>query len=254
MAESSFSNSFKDLYQDVLRYQGQNPSLTSGSVWESAKRRTNDAYRRFLSIDWSWNTSVEVLQVEHGKNEYELPDEFSTLKTSFRLFPYMGWINPQEIPIGKLQQFQGFYPRTGIPLYFAVKTTYTPQAGVRYTVIFYPTPHINLSYNYEYRVLPNILVNDTDIPFCPGDVSLVLRAFCLSEVEAFDEEGAKSTWTNLLFQTLLPQALSNDAKKRPITAGSMNVGADDYSAGNWPTQHAIAGNTIQIGGGGITPM
>jgi hypothetical protein len=252
--ESSFSYSFRDLWQDVLRYQGQNPALTSGTALENAKRRVNDAYRRFLSINWSWGSEVDVLEVNHGKNEYELPDNFGTMKTSFKLFPYMGWINPNEIPIGKLMSFQGFYPRTGIPLYFAIKTTYTAEQGVRYTAIFYPTPHVNLSYNYEYKVLPGKLVGDDDIPYCPSDESLVLRAFCLSEVETFDEEGAKSTWTNLLYNTLLPQAISNDSRKRPATAGNLNSFADDLSAGNWPTMHPQFGNTFQADNGPIVPM
>jgi hypothetical protein len=251
--ESSFSYSFRDLYQETLRYQGQNPNAT-GTVLDNAKRRVNDAYRKFLSQDWSWGSIVNVLQCDATKAEYELPDNFGAMRTSFKLFPYMGWINPQELPIGKLLQFLSFYPRTGIPVYFAIKTNYDPEEGVRYTAILYPTPHVSLTYSYEYKVLPNILANDNDIPYCPGDLSLVLRAFCLSEVETFDEEGAKSTWTQLLYNTLLPAAIRKDATKRPKSAGDMNNYADDLGAGNWPTIHPQFGNTLQYGSGPVTPV
>jgi hypothetical protein len=246
--ESNFTYTFSDLYKDVLSYQGQNRDETDATLVATAKRRVNEAYRKFLGYDWAFLSQFEVLKVDAGQYEYTMPDNFSILRSSFKLFPFMGWANPQEIPVGKFWSFQSFYPRTGIPLYFTFKSEFSPTSGLRYKVLFYPTPHIGLTYNYEFKILPNAMVNDADIPYCPANLSHVLRAFCLSEVEQFDEEGTKTAWTTILYNVMMPQAMKENSIRSDKTVGNMCIGGSPYTIGNFPTLHPIFGNMLSIGG------
>jgi len=141
----------------------------------------------------------------------------------------------------------------GIPAMYTFHTEYTPQKGLRWHVLFYPTPHVEITYNYEYRRLANELVNDADIPWCPGDLSTVLRAFCLTEVETFDEEGTRKTWTDKLYGTnrtpgLLSVALANENKRRPDSVGNMNDAGTEGILMNGPTVHPLYGNTMNVNG------
>jgi hypothetical protein len=249
--ESTLTYKFSDLFADVSAYRGKSRSPTGDDLTD-AKRRVNDAYRKFMSLDWEFLSQHRVLKVDAGKYVYELPDEYSVLRTPFKLFPYMGWVNPVEVPMDRFWQYQSFYPRQGIPLFYAFHTEFSEQKGLRYTVHFYPTPHVNLSYNYEMKVLPKSLVGDDDIPYCPANLSHVLREFCLAEVELFDEEGSKSVHTNQLFQVFMPQALKENAIRAPKTVG--NMAGDSSNNMNWPTLHSIYGNTMSYGGYGPIPV
>jgi hypothetical protein len=243
--ESTFSNTFIDLYKEVLEYQGSGRDTVDADKIVTAKRRVNDAYRKFLALDWEFLGRHSVLKVEAGKNIYELPDDYGVIRVPFKLKPYQGWANPQEIPTSKFWTFQSFYPRLGIPLYYTFHTEYDVAKGLRFQVHFYPTPHIAMDYNWEYKLLPNKLVNDADIPYCPANISHVLKEFCLAEVELFDEEGQKTAHTNNLYNVLLPQAINENSIRSPESVGNMN---GDISDGNWPTIHPMYGNTLGING------
>lgn len=247
MSESTLSYKFKDLYQDVLNYMGQDRDTVDADLLAKAKRRVNEAYRSFLALDWEFLGKHATLQVDGGKDSYELPDDYGIIRVGFKLFPYMGWANPVEVPVSQFWAYQSFYPRTGIPLFYTFHTEFEPSKGLRYKVMFYPKPHVPLSYNYEYRVYTSALVNDTDIPYCPANLSHVLRAFCLAEVEMFDEEGARTAWTNKLYNIFLPQAIKENAIRSPNSVGSMD-GYMGMFPGNFGTMHPAYGNTINIGG------
>jgi hypothetical protein len=248
MSESTLSFNFKSLYQDVLNYMGQDRDTTDADLLAKAKRRVNEAYRSFLALDWSFLGKHAVLQLDAGKDTYELPDDYGIIRTGFKLFPYMGWANPIETTVSQFWSYQSFYPRTGIPLFYTFHTEFAPAKGLRYTVMFYPKPHVSLTYNYEYRIYTSALVDDDEIPYCPASLSHVLRAFCLAEVEMFDEEGAKTAWTNKLYNVFLPQAIKENSIRSPNSVGSMNENAGMFSA-NLPTIHSRFGNTISFEGG-----
>jgi len=243
MAESTFSYTFLDLYRDVLSYQGQGRTSTDATALAKAKRRTNEAYRKFLCLDWNFLVPVKTFKVESGKDEYELPDDYGVMKTPFKLAPNASWRNPVETTAALLLQARSFCPQTGTPSVYALYPEYTKESGLRYKILFYPTPNVSLDYIYSYRVLPNILVEDADIPYCPANLSHVLRAFCLSEVEKFDQEGSNFTHTNELNNVLLPQAINENSIRSPNTVGSMNMGF--YSFGN---RHSLYGNTAKLYG------
>lgn len=248
MSESTLNYTFQSLYQDVLAYQGKDRASADAALLANAKRRVNDAYRKFLSFDWSFLGSHATLIVEAGKESYELPDDFGVLRVPFKLQPYMGWANPVEIPVGKYWGYKSFYPRTGIPLFFTFHTEFDSAKGLRYVVFFYPTPHVKLAYNYEYKKLTGAMTADAEFPYCPANLSHVLREFCLAEVELFDEEGEKTAHTLNLYKNLMPGALKENGLREPGSVGVMGDVSDPYWI-NSPTQHAVYGNTLSMPGG-----
>lgn len=236
--EPTFSYDFQALWQDTLTFQGQDKDTDDTDKLAKAKKRVNDAYRKFLSLDWQFLSEFAKLTVEAGKTTYELPDDFATLRTPFILVSNAGYENPIEVTMRQIWQQRSFYPYSGNPSCFALGVLFSEGSGLRYTAEFYPTPNQKLVYNYEYKKVPNILVNDADIPYCPANLSHVLRAYCLAEVEQFDEEASK-TWTNQLFGILLPQAIKENSIRTANSVGSMNVGM-------YPSLHPGFGNTLTI--------
>lgn len=218
--ESSLSYSFLDLYSDVADYMGIGRSPTGDNL-AKAKRRTNDAYRHFLSLDWFFLKKSALLNIESGKKEYELPDDFGSLVNPFTVNGQDVCMSPVETSTNQINGLRNFSDTTGTPMYFAIQSDYSEGAGLRWKLLLYPTPNFSFSYIYSYKVLANELVNNDDIPMCSADLSVVLRAFCLAEVEMFDEEGSKNVWITRLYSTILPQAMNNDLKKRPRSVGNM---------------------------------
>lgn len=249
MAESTIQTTFQELYQDVLNYQGLDRDSSDATELATAKRRVNDGYKKFLVFDWSWKSESDALEVQGGKYEYELPDDYAYLKTPFKLAPNTGYIAPRETSYANLLQYRSFYPMQGTPFFYAFRTTYDKEVGIRYILVLYPTPNSNFTYNYEYSRIVNELVNNGDIPYCPANLSPVLRAFCLAEVEKFDDEGSKDHWTTELYKTLLPQALRDDSKRTPGSVGNMNnvSGIGDFTMyPQWGNQVTINNDTYYL--------
>ena len=242
MGESNLSYSFLDLYQDVLSYQGQGRDSSDADAIAKAKRRVNDGYRNFLALDWIFLSKTTTLDVIADTYSYALPDDFAIMRVPFKLSSDLSWRNPVEIPIGQFLQLRSFSTRSGTPSVFTFDTAYTVSTGVRYTAKFYPTPNASLTYNYVYKLLTSELSADDDIPFCPANISQVLRAFCLAEVETFDEEGSKTTWIDKLYQIMLPAAIKENSLRSPNTVGNMNRGS-----GIDVMMHPRTGNQLQYG-------
>ena len=242
MAESSLSYTFVDLYQDVLSYMGQGRASADAGAVAKAKRRVNDAYRRFLALDWGFLSTTTTIDTVSGTYEYSLPDDYASIRVAFKLASDESWRNPVEIPQGQLMQLRSFSTREGTPSVFTFISSYAVATGLRYKVQFYPTPNAVLIYNYAYKVLTDKLSADADIPFCPANISHVLRAFCLAEVEAFDEEGAKTTWIDQLYQVLLPAAIKDNSIRSPNSLGIMGAGANIDNM-----LHPRTGNILQYG-------
>lgn len=219
--ESNFSYSFVDLYRDVLDYRGKGRDSTDATAIAKAKRRVNDAYRKYLCLNWEFLSEQAVMKVEVGKDTYELPDNFGTIRVPFKCFPNTSGVSPSEDTVSNIWNLQMYSPQSGDPTRFTFRSIYSPERGIRKSVTFWPTPIREVQYHYEYKIFPNELVEDADIPYCPANMSHVLREFCLAEVELFDEEGAKTAHTINLYNVLLPQAIRDNSIRSPNTVGSL---------------------------------
>jgi hypothetical protein len=240
--ESTFSYTLEDLRGDVLEYQGVGRDNADADVMAKATRRVNDGYRKFLVLDWAFLSKQAVLTVEAGKDTYELPDDFAVIRVPFKCFSGNNYANPAEDTVSNIWGKRMYAPQSGPPTRFTFIDEYTEESGIRKKVVFWPTPSNAISYNYEYKVFPNELVNDDDIPYCPANLSHVLREFCLAEVELFDEEGAKTAHTSQLFQVLLPQAIRENSIRTPNTVGEL---APQYSPVPFGTKATVYGQEFQ---------
>ncbi len=221
--ESSLSYTFQDLYLDVLEYSGVGRDTTDTDIIAKAKRRVNDAYRKFLVLDWEFLTKFTTLNIISGTDTYELPDNFGVMRTPFKCSPNTVYKNPEETVVSKIWEMKMYSPQYGTPIYYTFKSDYDVSRGVRTSVVFYPIPNQGIIYNYSYKLITNELVNDGDIPFCPPNLSHVIREFCLAEVELYEEEGANGTHNNHLYNVLLPQAIQENSIRTPNTVGLLNA-------------------------------
>jgi len=240
--ESSFSYTFADLKADVLSYQGQSRDTEDETAIAKAARRVNDAYRKFLALDWGFLSKQAAMTVEAGKDTYELPDDYGVMRVPFKAFPNTAYINPVEETVSKIWNCRMYYPQSGTPLFFTFLDEYSVQRGLRKKVVFFPSPPQTIQYNYEYRVFAEELSDDADIPYCPPNLSHVLREFCLAEVELFDQEGSNSAHTTQLYRVLLPQAIRENSIRKPSTVGSMIPQTGYFSLG---TRGTVYGTIFQ---------
>ena len=230
--ESTFSKNFSELYKDVLEYQGAGRDSTDATKIAKAKRRVNDAYRKFLALDWGFLLKQATLKVDAGKDTYELPDDYAVIKTPFKCYPNTSFANPTEETISRIWEYQMYYPQNGTPQFYTFVSSYDVNVGIRCSVVFYPVPSQSIEYHYEYKIFTNVLTADTDIPCCPANISHVLAEFCLTEVEMFDEDGAKTAHTTNLYNVLLPQAIRDNAIRKPNTVGTFGPNNVNSPFGN----------------------
>ncbi len=213
MAESTLTYPFSDLYKDVAEYAGLGRTPTGDSL-ALAKRRVNDAYRRFLAAhDWHFLKMTAVLTTEGGKYRYNLPDDFSTFTRPFTYPPDDGWWNPYETDASTILATRtGSGTTSGRPYMFAIRTRpYTKGEGTRWEVIFHYQPDAIYQLTYSYRVSVDELVDDGDKPIGGPEHAQTLRSCCLAEVESFDEE-KPGTYTGRV-QEDMARSIKLDAQK-----------------------------------------
>lgn len=230
MTESSLTFPFSDLYSDVSEYRGEGRSPTSTPLAE-AKRITNNGYRTFLAAyDWSFLKKTANINFEDGRWEYLLPDNFRQLKVPFKYPTMKGWPNPTERTEEELIDLRtGSGTTEGIPYCFALRASYFEGGGTRWEVIFHYTPDSATQAYYTYLINVDELVNDADIPIGGAEHSQLLRAFCLAEVEKWDEE-KPGTWTEEI-KNLLLLSIRMDEGKTPAGRAKMEAALQQQSQG-----------------------
>jgi len=225
VAESTLTYSFSDLWADCAEFAGLGRSPT-GDDLTMVKRRVNDAYRQFLGVhDWKFLKRTAVLTTESGRWFYDLPDDFTDLAMPFKFPTDNSWLNPNEIDEATIIELRtGSGSTSGRPYVFALRTKeYSEEEGTRWEVVFHYTPNGIYEFIYSYRIITNELVNDEDLPIGGPEHAVLLRAFCLAEVEAFDEESL-GTWSGRL-PALIAAAIRKDNKKSAASVGIMGGGA-----------------------------
>jgi len=233
MAELTTSYRFSELYTDVAEYAGVGRSPTVADI-ALAKRRVNDAYRKFIMANphtWSFLKPTKVLPLESGKWYYDLPDNFGGMIMPFKYPTDDAGYNISEISYEQLMDLRtGVGTTSGRPILWAIRNKeYSEGEGTRYEVCFFYTPNGTYELIYSYIIGVNKLVNDDDIAIGQPTHSATLRAFCLAEVELFEDEGEKNAHTKALYgvpylgqRGLLQQSLDMDKKMKPRFIGMLN--------------------------------
>lgn len=250
MAESTQSYSFADLYQDVQEYQGV--GRTNSDPIATAKRRVNDAYRKFIqAFDWIFLKPFKVLTLQADVEIYELPDNFQGFEMPFKYPSDLIGYPMNEKPIEYIMNLKGQAgSSTGRPYYFALRpTVYNEQEGTRWEVIFYPKPDDTYQLTYRYKIAVDELVNDDDIAAGQPLHSATLRAFCLAEVELFDDEGSRQHWKRELYgepylrrKGLLDKSIELDRRFHPRNIGKMTNMEDWFQIKRWNANDGITNN------------
>ena len=228
MATSNLIYTFGRLYGDAGEYIGVGRDPT-GTTLTAIKRRVNDAYRIFLdAYDWSFKKHSAVLTTQSDKWFYELPADFLSLSMPFKYPADSSWINPTEIDESTLMSLRtGSGDTTGRPYLYAIRARpFSKEEGTRWEVLFHYTPSSNYDFIFSYRIATEELVGDNDVPIGASDCAALIRAYCLAEAEAFDEE-KPSTYTAKI-PGLLAAAIKNDSKRRPRSVGSYNANIHGY--------------------------
>ena len=228
--EPTFTYPFSDLYADVSEYIGTGRSPTATSTPEvTAKRRTNDGYREFLAAhDWNFLKRSAIIVTETGKYHSDLPDNFESLVYPFKYPPDSSWLNPEEVDEATIMELRtGSGTGSGRPYNFAIRAKeYSEGEGIKWEVIWHYTPGSVYQLSYTYRIMVNELVNAADIPVCGPEHSQTLRAYCLAQVEAFDEE-KPGTFTQKA-SILLNSSIKKDRRKSARSVGTMGAAKQGY--------------------------
>lgn len=229
MSESTFTYTFADLYTDVSEYAGLGRSPTGDNL-TLAKRRVNDAYREFVSaVDWHFLKKSDILNLQSGKWQYDLPDNFRELIVPFKYPTTDSWINPTEGSEDTILNLRtGAGTTTGRPYIFAVRPKlFDPEHGMRWEAIFHYEPDGTYAMSYTYRITPNELIEDGDVPIGGPEHAVTIRQMCLAEVEAFDEE-KPATYTQKAMASLA-RSKQLDGRKASRSLGYMNEKSAGYS-------------------------
>ena len=235
----TFTYTFSDLHADVSEYigTGRSPGTTPLAT---AKRRVNDGYREFLAAhDWNFLKRSAILITEQGKYFSNLPDNFESLVYPFKFPPDNSWLNPTEVDESSIMQLRtGSGTSSGRPYYFAIRAKeYTEGEGTKWEVLWWFTPNSAYPFHFTYRIMVNELVDANDLPIGGPEHSQTLRAFCLSQVEAFDEE--KPGIFTQKVPILLSASIKKDRRKSARSVGVMGAARPGYYRREFVTYNNI---------------
>lgn len=205
MAESSLSITYSQLQRHVGRYLGWDRDPTN---WTSSQ--TTDfgdilaaGLRKFYfpmlpdggqMFEWSFLRPRATLPLVIGDADYDLPDDCSgvivpnsmTFSTGDAKRPL---VKVDEAKIRSVQSTENAASAT--PRYFAVRPkAHSPTTGLRWEVLFYPTPNAVLTVQYRYVVQPNTLDGTNIYPYGGAAHSHTIMSAVLAAAEAFMDDDA----------------------------------------------------------------
>jgi len=234
---SSLVLTFKDMYEEVLKFLGNyNSGSPSASDLSDAKFLVNRAYSRLCSsYDWSFLKPFGTLLLESGKWKYTLPADFSYMTGPWLTFDQGdAFRRTQELPADALLERRSSSVYASYPLYHAVvPTTYAKEVGTGWEIWIYPNPNSEYSMHYRYKMMPQKLEGDDDLPAGGPEISEPLLELSLAIAEADKDEapGVHDSKVSLI----LADAVELDKRRK------------SHYLGNWGEER-ITGRTVPIEG------
>lgn len=216
---------FSDLYNEVLRFTGEyNNGSPASTPLADAKRIVNRAYQRFVNFyDWTFLRVAGKLETASGVHVYELPADFSYITPDEFVFddsePYH---KTQPVTAQLLQHLRSGVVYSSFPEYHTIYAgPYTKETGQGWLAAFYPTPDDAYTLHYWYRLNPQKLENDTDLPIGGPEMGDMLLELCLAYAETYKDE-TKAVHDATVREILAP-AISLDIRRRPKHLGSLGT-------------------------------
>lgn len=162
----------------VLFPDDANPDAWSPSQEEEAKLAIEFGLRNFYEAlmvtgkrsahQWSFLSPVKRMAMVSGVETLDLPAGFTMLSGPMYYPPSSSALGPiiQEVGDHMIHERQQLGERTGQPSMVAVRVKDVSNDGVRYELLFWPTPDASYEFICRYKVSPDLLTADEDIP--PG--------------------------------------------------------------------------------------
>jgi hypothetical protein len=221
MAQLVFT--FQELYQRVQKFLGTyGSSGASGNALQDSKDVVHDAYKRFLNADgnhvWSFLKPWEQLVTISGDWVYELPSNFVSMESTFTFDSDENYSPLEERDSEFIMDMRASSTINRYPDYYALRPgKYTKETGQKWEVIMYPTPDAAYVLQYQYKLYPDKLSADNDLPIGGPEYSDVLKQLCLGEAESYKDEATGQQEQKAA--TALQIAISNDIKRNPHNLG-----------------------------------
>jgi hypothetical protein len=176
---------------------------------------------QFLTAyDWTFRRRYTTLAFQASSYVYELPEEYGGIRTRPQFVAQTGYPPMEERADNEIEELRSYGENAGYPEYYAiVAAKYTPETGQRYEFKVWPTPNQNWTIYYSYYMMPEPMVNDTDLPLGSADTAECLRAFCLAAAEEESDEVAGVQAQ--IAQRELGKAIMLDRKREPKEQGYM---------------------------------
>ena len=105
------------------------------------------------------------------------------------------------------------------PQYYAIRAgEYTKELGLRYEVIFWPTPDTSYDMFYSYWFTPEVLSGDADLPMGGPEFAECLQQMALGMAEEEKDEISGGTQM-IAAQAQLAACITMDQNREPRSVG-----------------------------------
>ncbi len=238
MAESTLSIAYADLQSAVAIFAGwdltpgnwdANQSAQFALILPSGLRRfysgiaspTQDAQGRPKfepSHEWSFLAKTATISTSLGTYAYTLPDNFSgvLIDESFvvQLIANTPAVNTTKVTEEAIRSMRANAALTGSPKFYCVRAkTLDATVGLRYEVVFYPTPDAVYSIDYRYVVNPEVLDGTNKYPYGGAQYSELIRESVLAAAESILDDDFQGVHEQR-FQQLLMAAIRADRENK----------------------------------------
>ena len=239
---------FSDLYTKVHNFTVA-PGTPTGDDLTAAQDIVYRAYRRFLypvsfvtkkTHLWSWLKKEATLQLESGKDEYLLPQDFDALHRPFMYTLNTGRYGAiTKTSMDKLMLEKSYNSINSWPLLCAIyPESVSTTVSQNKKVIFWPVPNGTFQLNYSYVCEPPKPTVATDIFMgdCLTDETLLQVCLAVAEQDSDEKIGVQSQLADQQVQALILK----DSGDAPNTVGFVkdgNIHGCGYNR-NWTLKYS----------------
>jgi hypothetical protein len=144
--------------------------------------------------EWSFLQMVGRVELSASESDYSLPDDFSGVIVDNSVSYNSGSSKRRisKLPEGKIAALQGKTSETGDPVYYCVRPKgHTATTGMRWEIVFYPTPDAVAGVRFRYPINPPTLTSTNQYPLGGTSHSEVIIEAVLAAAEEFLDDDAQ---------------------------------------------------------------
>ena len=255
MAESTLSLTYTDLIEAVGHMLGFRRDSTVYTSEETADcdDSVQSGYRQFIfppvlpgqstSHEWSFLSKQGDQETVDGTAEYDLPDDFGSLRGNFTVNETGRWYPIVHRDEEYLRILRARGDVNGRPRYCALRPkTFAAATGQRWTLIIWPDPTAAWTLQYRYNVLVGA-ISGTQYPLGGMPHAETVKQSCLADAELRMNDDHGIHWER--FMVRLAASVAADGRLAPETLG-YNADHSDGGGSRWErTEYAeYEGNTF----------